>query len=77
MKIRVSENHKAAYNLRLPRSLENYFYTLIEKARGEITAQRIKTSADVAKMETKCIFKQFIAALVPLETELYAKGKFE
>ena len=73
MKIRVSGNHKAAYNFRLPRSLENYFYTQIEKARGRITRQRIKTSADVAKMETKCIFKQFIAHLVPLETELYAK----
>ena len=66
-----------AYNFRLPRSLENYFYTLIEKARGKITAQRIKTSVDAAKMETKCIFKQFVAYLVPLVTELYAKGKFE
>ena len=40
-------------------------------------AQRIKTSADAAKMETKCIFKQFVAHLVPLGIELYAKGKFE
>ena len=44
---------------------------------SRIVAQRIKTSADAVKMKTKCIFKQFIAHLVPLGIELYAKGKFE
>ena len=49
----------------------------LKKRGAGIATQRIKTSVDAVKMETKCIFKQFIAHLVPLEIELYAKGKFE
>ena len=54
-------------------SFENGIIRKIKIRVSGITAQRIKTSTDAAKMETKCIFKQFVAAFIPLETELYAK----
>ena len=94
MKIRVSENHKAAYEnfyrrrkngnemlfLAVRCSFSSFSNGIIRKMKihaSRITRQHIKTSADAVKMETNCIFKQFVAVLVPLEMELYAKGKFE
>ena len=62
----MSENHSAAYNFRLPRSFENYFYAQIEKAWGENRDAAYKdfcrcrqNGNEMLFLTVRCIFGSF------------------